>query len=206
MYENRLNSDIGGKMKYKYISTEDVERLISKITDQRDKALFSLMYLYGLRCIEAVSLNISDLRMRDSRLYVHAAKHGISGEVILSAKAKRALQAYLKERTARNGHCDALFLSRKSKTGTGRLSTAQVYRLFRKYAKKAKLPQDTWHPHVLRHSVAVHMADSGVDVAVVKEHLRHRKIDTTMIYFQITNKARHELQAKALSGKYIANL
>ncbi len=196
-------------MKYKYISKEDVERVMSKISSARDKALFSLMYFYGLRCREVVTLNMDDLRIRDNRLYVHAAKNGISGEVILTSKTKRYLTAYLKERAVKErmlSHCDALFVSRKSKTGSGRLSTTQVYRLFRAYAEKAKLPKDKRHPHVLRHSVAVHMADSGVDVAVVKEHLRHRKIDTTMIYFQITNRARHELQARALNGRYIAEI
>ncbi len=193
-------------MTYKYISKEDVERVISKIVSKRDRALFSLMYFYGLRCAEAVALNMEDLRLRDNRLYIHAAKSGTSGEVVLTPKTKRYLSAYLKERAQQNGDCEAIFVSRKSKTGDGRLSTTQVYRLFREYAKKAKLPKDKQHPHVLRHSIAVHMADSGVDVAVVKEHLRHRKIDTTMIYFRITSRARHELQAQALAGKYIADI
>ncbi len=95
---------------YKYISKEDVERVISKIVSKRDRALFSLMYFYGLRCAEAVALNMEDLRLRDNRLYIHAAKSGTSGEVVLTPKTKRYLSAYLKERAQQNGDCEAIFV------------------------------------------------------------------------------------------------
>ena len=44
------------------------------------------------------------------------------------------------------------------------------------------------------------MADNGVPVEHVQMHLRHRKIDSTMVYFEITSKRRHEVQASALRG------
>ncbi len=190
----------------KYLSTTDTERFLSRITSKRDRALFAVMYYYGLRCVEAADLNLDDLRLADSRLYIHAAKNGISGEVILTKEVRRVLDAYIKERGMATTQARALFVSRKSKTGSGRLSTTQIARLFREYAKQAKLPPDKQHPHVLRHSIAVHMADSGIDVAVVKDHLRHRRIENTMIYFQITSKKRHEFQARALAGEFVARI
>jgi len=190
----------------KYLSTKETERLLSRISSKRDKAMFALMYFYGMRCVEAAKLNLDDLRLADSRLYIHAAKNGISGEVILTREVRRVLEAYVKERGSDTTQARALFVSRKSKTGSGRLSTRQISRLFQKYAKHAKLPIDKQHPHVLRHSIAVHMADSGIDVGVVKDHLRHRKIENTMIYFQITSKKRHEFQARALAGEFVARI
>ncbi len=187
----------------RYFSPEETKRFFSKIKRKRDRALFFLMYTYGLRCIEAAGLDLEDLRLRDDRLYVHAAKNGKSGEVTLTREAKKVLDIYIKERAQQNGYHDALFLSRKSKTADGRLSTTQIYRLFRYYAQKAKIPKDKQHPHVLRHSIAVHMADSGVPQEHVKEHLRHRKISSTDDYFEITNKKRHEFQAKALASEFV---
>ncbi len=187
----------------RYFSPEETKRFFLKIKGTRDQALFFLMYTYGLRCVEAAGLDLGDLRLADNRLYIHAAKNGMSCEVTLSREAKRLLCAYLKERSQRNGHHDALFLSRKSRTGDGRLSTTQIYRLFREYARKAKMPEDKRHPHVLRHSIAVHMADSGVPQEHVKEHLRHRKISSTDDYFEITSKKRHEFQAKALASEFV---
>jgi site-specific recombinase XerD len=97
---------------------------------------------------------------------------------------------------------ESLFLSRK----LGQLTTTQIYRLYHKYSTNAKLPEDKRHPHTLRHSIAVHMADSGVPVERVKDHLRHRKIDSTMVYFQITSKKMLENQAEDLAGEFVVKI
>jgi integrase len=190
----------------KYLTSEEVTRFFSKIKTERDKALFGLMYYYGLRCSEASRLKVSDLRMTDGRIFIEASKNGISGEYALSKEARRLLTPYLAIRNKSKSYSDALFLSQKSIIESGHLDTSHINRMYKAYATKAKIPMDKRHPHTLRHSIAVHMADSGVPVEHVQIHLRHRKIDSTMVYFQITSKRRHEVQLKALSGKGIAQL
>jgi type 1 fimbriae regulatory protein FimB len=184
----------------KYLTPQQVEKLISKINSPRDKAMFSLMYLYGLRISEATRITLDDLRLKDDRLFIHASKNGISGEQVLTKQAKKYLLPYLKERETMKPFEKILFLSKKG----GQLTNAQVFRLFQKYSKLAKIPEDKRHPHVLRHSIAVHMAEDDVPVEYVQTHLRHRRIDNTMVYFQITNRKRHEMQQKALNGENIA--
>ena len=76
--------------------------------------------------------------------------------------ADRLVKAYLKERE--QDFYPALFLSRKK----GALARQTIDNLFRVYAPKAKLPTDKWHAHVLRHSIAVHMADAGFQAEHVK--------------------------------------
>jgi site-specific recombinase XerD len=56
------------------------------------------------------------------------------------------------------------------------------------YAGKAKLPEDKSHWHTLKHSIAVHLAESGADVKELQNYLGHKKIDSTMVYFQFTTK------------------
>jgi len=202
----------------KYLTPTEVTKFMSKIKDKRDLALFSLMYYYGLRAIEASNLTLSDVRLEDNRIYIKAAKNGISGEYFLTKEAKKNLTIYLKIRNQKQvvssaarihserpmGHdgADALFLSRK----LGHLTTTQIRRLYYKYAEKAGLDESKSHPHCLRHSIAVHMADSGTPVEHVQIHLRHRSIDSTMVYFQITSKKRHEIQARALGGEFVVRV
>lgn len=186
----------------KWFTPDQLSLFMSKIDNARDKALFSMMYYHGLRRIEAVSLNLSDVRLKDERIYIHAAKDGISGEYALSRKVKKHLLAYLKVRGIEEA---ALFLSRKTNNGKA-LSTTQVSRLFSKYALKAKLPKDLHHPHVLRHSIAVHMADSGVPQEHVKLLLRHRKSSSTDVYYQITNRKRDEFISRAWEGEFVVNI
>ncbi|NJK70667.1 MAG: tyrosine-type recombinase/integrase [Thermales bacterium] len=184
----------------KYLTPNEISKFISKIDSLRDKTLFSLMYFYGLRCTEASDLNLDDIRLSDGRIYIRAAKNGISGEYVLTKEVKKILQKYLPERNSIEKLSKTLFISRKG----GKLSTTQIRRLYYKYATKAKLGEEKSHPHCLRHSIAVHMADSGVPVEHVQIHLRHRKIDSTMVYFQITSKRRHEIQTQALGGEFVA--
>jgi site-specific recombinase XerD len=181
----------------KYLSKEQVEKVFARITSKRDRAMFALMYLYGLRCTEAARLTFQDLRLEDRRLFVQAAKRGNSGEVSLGNDILRYLRAYLTERGNMPG---ALFLSRKG----GKLSTRQIRRLFEGYAEK--MPEDKRHPHVLRHSIAIHMVEQGEDVRLINQHLRQKSMQSTSVYVQIADKKRLEMQERALNGIGIARI
>lgn len=187
----------------KFVSPEQIERLFQKIKSGRDRAIFSTMYYYGLRAGEVRLLNIEDIDMDNNRIFIRALKGGLSGQHLLNPQVKKYLKGYLQQQRLKQRTLQtALFLSQK---GTP-ITPTQIYRLFREYGRKAKFPQDNRHPHVLRHSIAVHMAEGGFDVYQVKEHLRHKKIDNTLVYFQITNKTRMEQQKQAFSSPMLARI
>lgn len=191
----------------KYFTTPETEKFLSKIVEIRDKAMFCLMYYLGLRCTELVNLKIEDLRLEDGRIFIRAAKNGVSGEYVLPKECKKLIKDYLPIREAKikkmRLQTSTLFISNKG----GTLTTRQIHRLFQTYCKKARIKDESkHHPHTLRHSIAVAMANSGTPVEVVQIHLRHRKIDSTMVYFQISNQRRHEMQEQALAGAWVARV
>lgn len=183
-----------------YLSREEVERFFRAIPRERarDQLLFDLMYRHGLRRIEAARLTVDDIA--DGRIWITRVKHGVSGEYRLHPRSQALLTAYYQQRPIDGSRY--LLCSRQTRDAP--LATSTIYTAFRSYATSAKLPADKQHPHVLRHSIAVHLMNAGVDAADVQDWLGHVNIATTMIYAQVTNKRRDETFRTLVRSKEIA--
>lgn len=186
----KISRDI---LKVDYISRERIKYLIDLIPSIRDKTLFTLMYYYGLRRIEASEMRLEDISFKNDQIFIGAAKKGVSGYYHLLASIKPLLGEYLKWRSEQGRRSEFLFFSRQN----DRLSTNRIAALFKRAAKKARLPLKHQHAHVLRHSIAIHMASSGVNASTVQMHLRHKNLNNTMIYFKIIPTARAAQQKEA---------
>lgn len=184
-----------------FLTRKEVERFFAAIppADVRSRLMFSLMYHHALRREEAVGLRKDDLK--DGRIWIRRRKHGVSGRQRLYPQTKLYLSSYLSKR----GEDDNpyLFASRQS---DGPISGGTIYAWFRRYAKEAKLPVSKQHPHVLRHSVAVHLMEAGLDVSDVQDWLGHTDISTTMIYAQVTNKRREKTYLRTIKSSEIADV
>ena len=173
----------------KYMTQEEVKKFLSQITNARDKALFSLIYHYGLRVSEATLLTINDVNLHKQKIYIRRLKGGISGEKPLWRHTAKLLRAYLRERIPKGL---ALFTGRE-----GPLKKRRIEQLFKLYAKKANISNE-YTVHSLRHSIAVHLLDAGQPLELVQDHLGHRYITNTQIYARISNPRRemffHEVE------------
>src|SRR5258708_2285535 len=123
----------------KFVSPELVEAFFKKIRSTRDKAMFATLYFYGLRAAEVGLLRIEDVDFENNRIFIRAVKNGTTGQHLLHGQVKRFIKIYLvEERLHKRTLEKALFLSQKG----GSLTSIQVFRLFRTYARKAKFPED----------------------------------------------------------------
>jgi integrase len=192
--------EVAGARHLAYLSKDEVERFFSVIQgkDGRDRLLFDVIYRYGLRRSEALSIRREHVA---ERLWITRLKGGVSGEYPIHPNTRRLLWAYLSDR----GEDDSPYLFRSRQSGSLPISDSTVYGLFRRYAVAADLPADRRHPHVLRHSIAVHLMNAGWDVADVQDWLGHRDIASTMIYAAVTNKRREAKYEEALRSEEIAN-
>jgi integrase len=183
-----------------YLTKEEVERFFAAIPPEntRDRLLFDVIYRHGLRRLEATLVKREHLS--DGRIWITRTKGGISGEYPIHPTTRRLLWTYLAE-LGDDWH-PHLFVSRQSDIWP--ISPSTIYQLFRRYAAAAELPEDRRHPHVLRHSIAVHLMNAGWDASDVQDWLRHRDIASTMVYAAVTNKRREAKYEELLLSEEIA--
>jgi integrase len=120
-----------------YLRQDQVRAFFSVITNPRDKALFTTIYLYGLRVSEACLLQREDVDLERRTIRIWRVKTGYSGEKPLFRALVLLLKRYLRSRTDDNA---ALFVGRQ-----GRLSKRWVQALFTRYATAANLPPNRRH-------------------------------------------------------------
>ncbi|MFQ5724002.1 MAG: site-specific tyrosine recombinase XerD [Terriglobia bacterium] len=177
----------------KFLSLEEVERLLAALQDDsprglRDKAMLEVLYATGLRVSELVHLKVADVQLEAG--YLRCLGKGNKERVVpLGRKAIAALEAYLREgrprlarpgRRAKGGASSHLFLSRRRRG----MTRENFWRLLRGYARAAGL-RGRLTPHVLRHSFATHLLERGADLRAVQMLLGHADISTTQIYTHV---------------------
>jgi site-specific recombinase XerD len=152
--------------------------------EMRDRALFELIYSSGLRCQEALDLQVRDIDFNSCE--VRAKGKGRKVRVVpVGALALGALERYLREGRTRlvsgGAHEQHVFVSR-----TGRpLSSSDVQRRLARYLAQAGAPAGT-SPHTLRHSFATHLLEGGADLRSIQELLGHSSLRTTQVYAHVS--------------------
>ena len=172
----------------KYLTKEEMRRLLSVIKNYRDKIIILFLYNTGLRISELVSLEIKHLNFENNTVKVIRGKGGKDRIVnIVDDDLILALKAYIGNRKK-----GPLFLSNWNKPFT----TRGIQKIIKKYAIKSGLQEiSRISPHTLRHTFAVHALDSGVNIVTINKQLGHKSLQTTLIYMEISNKmAREDLK------------
>jgi integrase len=160
----------------------EVRAFFRVIHRPRDHALFTLVYLYGLRVSEVSLLEKEDVDLVRGRIVVRRVKNGVWTERPLFSSARESLARYLM--TAPASSAGPLFAGRE-----GPLQKRQIQTLFARYRERARLSR-RYTCHSLRHSIATHLLDAGMPLEFVQDHLGHRNIKSTTIYARITDRYR----------------
>jgi site-specific recombinase XerD len=75
--------------------------------------------------------------------------------------------------------------------------------LMRKYGSEAKLPPHKRHFHALKHSIATHLVQHGVEVLQIQNWLGHRSINSTLEYTRLIDKQRDELATRLYQDWFV---
>ena len=160
------------------LSQEEVRRLLDATTSLKHRALFMALYGSGLRVSEACHLAVQDVDSGRMVIHVRQAKGHRDRDVMLSPVLLDELRQYF--RRSRPKHW--LF---PGKGGNKPITTKAVFLMIRKAAARAKITK-TVSPHVLRHTFATHLLESGTDVRTIQLLLGHKDLETTVIYLHVS--------------------
>jgi integrase/recombinase XerD len=162
---------------------------------RRDHALLVLAAQTGLRVSEIIGLTINDLHL-ETGAHVYCQGKGRKDRCTpLATHTKQIITAWLDERRP-VADTAALFCTRPG----SRLSHDAVEHLIKKHAATAaetctSLQEKKVTPHTLRHTAAMELLHSGVDITVIALWLGHESPATTHIYLH----ADMALKEKALA-------
>ncbi len=145
-------------------------------SEERDLALFAVMYGCGLRVSETVGLNLHDINMEAAELRVFG-KGKKERVVPIPDGVMQLIQSYLDQRMMSTADERAVFLNQRG----GRLTARSVQSMVKKRALETGADMSVT-PHRLRHSFATHLLAGGVDLRAIQELLGHSSLGTTERY------------------------
>jgi site-specific recombinase XerD len=182
-----------------YLAREQIQAIIDSpdattFSGQRDRVLLMLLYNTGARVSELVGLRIQDVSL-ESRMSVHVRGKGRKNRSVpLWRQTVKLLRSWLRQL---DGAPDSPLLPNARGNPMTRSGIAQRLRLAVKRAASVNsaLRSARISPHTIRHTTAMHLLQSGVDLSVIAMGLGHETTQTTHQYLD----ADLELKKRALA-------
>jgi integrase/recombinase XerC len=171
---------------------------ITSYLGYRDRAIMELFYSSGLRLSELTQLNRSDFDERRKMLLVRG-KGKKERMVPITQTAAHWITTFLthaerrvktKEHEAEDDP-DAIFLNKWG----GRLTVRSIDRHFQAYLKSSGLSERIT-PHTIRHTIATHWLEKGMDLKTIQILLGHSSLSTTTIYTHVSPKLKRAVYDK----------
>ena len=185
--------------------TVEQTRLLLALPDRtsrqgrRDATLLATLYDTAARVQELADLTVRDIRLEDPAIVALTGKGRKTRHVPIDANTATLLAAYLAERQLDRPGCDdrpVFFNQHRAKLSRGGI--AWILHKYQAQAADSTLTGAQLHPHVLRHSRAMHLYDAGVPLPYIRDILGHVDLSTTEIYARASTEAKR----KALEAVY----
>lgn len=169
-----------------YLTREQIQTIldspdVATFSGQRDHVLLMLLYNTGARVSELAGLQIQDVSL-ESRMSVQIRGKGRKNRSVpLWRQTVKMLRSWLRQL---NGPPDSPLLPNARGNPMTRSGIAQRLKLAvnRAASENSTLRAVRISPHTIRHTTAMHLLQSGVDLSVIAMWLGHETTQTTHQY------------------------
>lgn len=179
-----------GSHSIEYLEYEEIKAILdavdrTTIDGRRDYILLVTMFNTGARVQEILDIKLRDMQLTKPyqiRLIGKGRKERVCP---LWPKTAKLLKEFIAQRD-KSASEEQVFLNHRKQP----LTRYGVRYLLKKYCELAKkytpsLVGKKLHPHSMRHSTAVHLLKSGVDIVTISYWLGHASINTTHRYASV---------------------
>jgi len=194
-----------GSREIQHLDFEEIQAVIKAVeagdgqgNGCRDLALLGLMFNTGARVSEIVGLQTADLHLRAPCSILLRGKGNKERTCPIWPETAGLLEKLLERQDSAPSPTAPVFLNDRG----ARLTRFGVRLILNKYVAKAasqrpSLKRKRLHPHSIRHSTALLLLRSGVDLSTIAHWLGHVSVNTTNKYLCLDLEAKREALAKA---------
>jgi len=168
-----------------YMSDEQLERFLTAAKEHgpREHAMFLFAVAHGARISEVCNLLIADIDFKNEQIHIARLKGSLdSTQSLLRVKGNALFNEVTAFKTwlaVREPDADSFVFNSQKAT---RLDRVSAYRLFKKIAKAAGLPETLQNPHSLKHTCAMRLVHGGANAFLIRQALGHRSFNSTLSY------------------------
>ena len=183
----------------KYLSVKGIEEILSLPNTSskegiRDLAILSLMYDSAARVSELINLKCCDIDLDKKTIFLYG-KGRKQRNIPLISKTIKNIKKYMELYKLDNYSNKLLFFNSRGE----KLTRMGISYIINKYVSITKKNnplefQIKVSPHTFRHSKAMHLLESGVNLIYIRDFLGHSSVTTSEVYA----KANPEMKRKAI--------
>ena len=196
-----------------YLTEEQMNKLINlpptdTFTGLRHRIIMCLLYDTGARVQELCDLKIEDINLGNNPTVKLHGKGSKIRIVPISKNMNQILEVYISKFYSNIKLKNEYLIKNKNNQ---QMSRDGIEYIVQKYATILKNNDPSFpskvHPHMFRHSKAMHMLAVDIPIVYIRDFLGHEDISTTMIYARADSRKKNEainnLAPKLIEENYV---
>lgn len=177
------------------LSHQDTTSEIQEAIQSRDRTMLTIFYGCGLRRNEGVHLSVDDLNFDRRIVHVKRGKNNKERFVPFSKTSGKYLQEWVydyRSKLIKDNTISSLFIGRSGKPIRGGSLYLRV-KILQQQLDDPSIQSKSIGLHTLRHSIATHLLENGMDLRKIQRFLGHNSLESTEIYTHLIEKENEQL-------------
>ena len=166
-------------------------KALQKAVSQRDRAMLCIYYGCGLRKSEGINLVVNDILSERKLIHIRKGKGSKERYVPITENNLKHIAEYIQNGrnhllTKAESNTESFFVNQYGTSCSADALSLRIDRLA-KNSSSGHLQSKKPTLHTLRHSIATHLLQQGMEIEMIQQFLGHATLETTQLYTHLLN-------------------